>query len=110
MVTSLPYPAPQFDLVGREREQQRLSALLISAINGHGHVALIAGEAGIGKSALVRLLTTEANQCGVRILTGHCYDLSVTPPYGPWRELLSRLPSDDDLPLIPRALSDDGEP
>lgn len=110
MVVSSPMPAPQSTLVGREREQQRLSALLTDAANGHGHLVLVSGEAGIGKSALVLELTAGAARCGVRVLTGHCYDFSVTPPYGPWRELLARLPADDTLPPIPGALSDDGDP
>ncbi len=42
-------------LVGREREQQRLGALLTAAENGQGHLVLIGGEAGIGKTALVRV-------------------------------------------------------
>ena len=110
MVASSPFPAPRSDLVGREREQQRLSALLNSVVSGQGRLILIGGEAGIGKSALVLELTAEAAIRGVSVLTGHCYDLGVTPPYGPWRELLARLPSDDKLPLIPGALSDDGDP
>jgi DNA-binding CsgD family transcriptional regulator len=110
MSLSSPFPAPRSMLVGREREQQRLSALLNSAVNGQGRLILISGEAGIGKSALVLELTTEAATRGVSVLTGHCYDLSVTPPYGPWRELLARLSSDDELLPIPGALSDDGDP
>ena len=98
MSASSPFPAPLSGMVGREREQQRLSMLLTAAANGQGHLALIGGEAGIGKSALVRVLATEATERGVQVRTGHCFDLSVTPPYGPWRELLARLPSDDDLP------------
>ncbi len=110
MSASSPFPAPRSTLVGREREQQRLSALLTAAANGRGHLALVGGEAGIGKSALVRGVAAEAGEFGFGVLIGHCYDLSVTPPYGPWRELLARIPSDDDHPSIPSALSDDGDP
>src|SRR4051794_3595648 len=105
MSVSSPFPVPLSSRFGREREQQRVSPLLTTAQNGRGHLVLIAGEAGIGKSALVRELTIEAVEAGAGVLTGHCYDLSVTPPYGPWRELLSRLSTDDTLPPIPGALS-----
>src|SRR4030095_7037170 len=47
---------------------------------------------------------------GATVLTGHCYDLSVTPPYGPWRELLARLPTGNGIPPLPSALTDVGEP
>ena len=43
-------------------------------------------------------------------MVGHCYDLSVTPPYGPWRELLAHLPTVDGLPALPSALTDAGDP
>ena len=103
-------PLPPSGLVGREREQQRLGALLAAAADGQGRLVLIGGEAGIGKTALVRALTTEAATHGAAILIGHCYDLSATPPYGPWRELLTRRPSGDGLPPVPAALTDAGDP
>ncbi len=71
---------------------------------------LVGGEAGIGKTALVRALAAEAAAHGAAVLIGGCYDLSVTPPYGPWRELLARLPSGDGLPPLPSALTDAGAP
>ena len=52
---------------------------------------------------------TEAAAHNDTVLIGHCYDLSVTPPYGPWRELLARLPSNAGLPPLPAALADDGD-
>ena len=33
------------------------------------------------------------------VLVGRCYDLTETPPYGPWRELFARAPRDGALPL-----------
>jgi hypothetical protein len=43
-------------LVGRERERQTLAELWERAADGEGQVALVAGEAGIGKSRLVQEL------------------------------------------------------
>lgn len=116
MAASSPFPPlptrllPPSGLVGREREQQRLDALLAAAADGHGRLVLVGGEAGIGKTALVRALAAEAAARGAAVLVGGCYDLSATPPYGPWRELLTGLPSGDGLPPLPAALTDVGDP
>jgi len=40
-------------LIGRTREVATLHSLINSTKSGQGHVALIRGEAGIGKSRLV---------------------------------------------------------
>jgi DNA-binding CsgD family transcriptional regulator len=77
-------------LVGRVREQAALDAQLTVALAGRGSLVLVGGEAGIGKSALVSWLATEARHRGSRVLTGHCHDLTQTPPYGPWREAFAR--------------------
>ena len=39
---------------------------------------------------------------------GRCYDLTETPPYGPWREALAAIPVTSDVPLLPQALAGDG--
>ena len=53
-------PLQQTTLVGREREQEQLSALLGAAVAGSGRLVLISGEAGIGKTTLVRDLVARA--------------------------------------------------
>jgi DNA-binding CsgD family transcriptional regulator/type II secretory pathway predicted ATPase ExeA len=92
--------------VGREREQRRLSALLDAALTGHGGLTLVSGEAGIGKTALVRDIAALATERGYLVLTGDCYDSGTTPAYSLWRDLLSvavqrnlpipSLPANDD--------------
>lgn len=77
-------------LVGREREQRLLRDQLAATLSGHGRLVLIGGEAGIGKTTLVRALAREAEALGVLVLAGGCYDLTTTPPYGPWVELGAR--------------------
>src|SRR5690242_20940743 len=91
--TRHPIPAPPAPpLVGREREQALLRDALASALAGRGSLVLIGGEAGIGKTALAEALMTEASEQGALALVGRCYDLSETPPYGPWVEALARIP------------------
>jgi class 3 adenylate cyclase len=53
-------------LVGRTAERRRLAALLAScAATGVGRVAVVTGEAGIGKSRLIADLDTEARAAGL---------------------------------------------
>ena len=79
-------------LVGRSYEQDLLLAHLTAAIEGRGSLLLIGGEAGIGKTYLVQDLARQATAAGILVLTGSCYDLSATPPYGPWIDLALRFP------------------
>src|SRR5215218_4032928 len=86
-------------LVGRAREQAVLRDRLANALAGRGGLVLVGGEAGIGKTALAEALAAEAAAQGGLVLVGRCYDLSETPPYGPWIELLEQLPAlPDRLP------------
>jgi DNA-binding CsgD family transcriptional regulator len=91
-------------LVGRERELGLLRGAFERALNGHGSLVLVGGEAGIGKTALARNFPAEAPEHGALVLTGHCYDLSATPPYGPWLEITDRYPADTSLPDLPEVL------
>src|SRR6476620_11083624 len=71
-------------LVGRTREQAALREELAVAVGGRGRLVLIGGQAGIGKTTLARDLTRAAAERGCNVLAGSCYDLTNTPPYGPW--------------------------
>ncbi|MGI8856208.1 MAG: helix-turn-helix transcriptional regulator [Thermomicrobiales bacterium] len=88
-------------LAGRERELRVLRDHIAAALGGHGRLALIGGEAGIGKTTLADTVCREAADTGALILTGHCYDLTETPPYGPWLDLFARYRPDDGVPPLP---------
>ena len=75
-------------LVGRTREQAILRQCREAALAGQGSLLLVAGEAGIGKTTLVEQLSREAETGDMTVVWGRAYDLSVTPPYGPWLEML----------------------
>src|SRR5690349_18120904 len=92
-------------LVGREREFGILRQHLDVASAGHGHLVLVGGEAGIGKTTLTEALGREATGRGMLVLVGRCYDLSETPPYGPWLELFARYRRADDRPDPPDAFA-----
>src|SRR5438128_768814 len=101
-MTSLAMPSP---LVGRDRERGILRRLLNASLAGHGSLVLIGGEAGIGKTALAEALCQEARQQGALVLVGRCYDLTETPPYGPWVELFGRYRPADDGAALPDAFA-----
>src|SRR5439155_983022 len=83
-------PSPSFDFVGRTRELDVLRTLLPRAPGDGRGVALIAGEAGSGKSRLVRELAQELAQEGTPVLYGAC-DSAVRAPYRPFVDALQQL-------------------
>ncbi|HEU5422661.1 MAG TPA: AAA family ATPase, partial [Nitrolancea sp.] len=88
-------------LAGRDREQAVLRDRLSATLAGHGSLVLVGGEAGIGKTTLAEALCAEATSQGALVLVGHCYDLTETPPYGPWAEALAAVPRDAASPPTP---------
>jgi class 3 adenylate cyclase len=58
------------ELVGRDKELNRLSLQLLKAINGEGSIVTVIGEAGIGKSRLVAELKKNDAMNKVALLEG----------------------------------------
>ena len=78
--------------VGRARELGRLERALDATRAGSGTTALVAGDAGIGKSRLVSELAARARAAGFEVLVGRCIDLVGTQlPYQPFVEALRPL-------------------
>ena len=80
--------AQQSRLVGREAELRRLLALLDDAAAGRPVVALVSGDAGVGKTRLVTELSEAARDRGFAVLTGRCAELADTVPYLPLADAL----------------------
>lgn len=91
-------------LVGRDRELAVLNECLKTTQGGRGSLVLIGGEAGIGKTALADRLARVATDSRLTVLTGHCYDRTETPPYGPWIQIAERVEAhpDPNTPPVPR--------
>ena len=78
-------PAP-VALLERDEELARLRSALRRAGQGRGGVALVYGEAGIGKTSLVAAFSAEAAH-SARVLTGSCDDLLTPRTLGPFRDM-----------------------
>src|SRR5262249_46276664 len=78
-------------LLERDQELATLAALLQACGSGQGRVALISGEAGIGKTALVDHVLARAPH-GVRSLWGACEALFAPRPLGPLFDIAEHLP------------------
>ncbi len=89
-------------IVGRSAERALLREHLAQAEAGSGQFVILGGEAGIGKTTLARDLAETAEARGARVLTGHCYDLMATPPYGLWRDVADDYLPEGELPPLPR--------
>jgi len=74
-------------ILEREPELALLAAAAREAADGAGSVVLVFGEAGIGKSSLVKALP-EYLPDGARVLVGQCDDLDTRRPLGPFRDLI----------------------
>jgi DNA-binding CsgD family transcriptional regulator len=78
--------------VGRVRELGELGRVLDAARAGSGATALLAGEAGIGKTRLASELAARARGGGFEVLLGRSIDLVGTElPYQPFVEALRPL-------------------
>lgn len=85
--------------VGREEELRELVTLLDAAARGEPQFATVIGEAGIGKSALIRQLEPEARLRGASIVTGECADTELKTPLAPWLGIVARLHERGLVPL-----------
>ncbi|TWV37738.1 AAA family ATPase [Streptomyces misionensis] len=78
------------DLLEREAVLQELTGHLQAASVGPGRLALVRGEAGIGKTSVVNRLAQLADP-RIRILVGACDPLATPRPLGPLTDLAPRL-------------------
>jgi DNA-binding CsgD family transcriptional regulator len=70
------------ELLERGENLSALGDALRRAVSGHGRIALVSGEAGIGKTTLVERFVADAPS-EVRVLWGACEALFTPRPLGP---------------------------
>jgi DNA-binding NarL/FixJ family response regulator len=75
-------------LVGRDGPLRSVHAVLERAAGGHGGVLLVTGEAGIGKSRLLREAASDARRRGFVVLRGACFEADRADPYAPLLDLV----------------------
>lgn len=84
-------------MVGRDSDLARLAGaigLVDSPDGSRGGVAVLSGDAGIGKSRLLLQLTSDADQAGWLTVTGHCVGQAGSAlAYLPFVELIGLLDS-----------------
>ncbi|MCC6833174.1 MAG: AAA family ATPase [Thermoleophilia bacterium] len=79
-------------LLEREDALAQLDAALRDAREGNGSVAFVSGEAGIGKTSVVRAFTAMHADDGIRVLQGACDDLAVAEPLAPFLDIARAVP------------------
>ena len=78
------------EMVGREKELNRLEIQVLKAVNGEGSVVNIIGEAGIGKSRLVAELKNKEIMKQVTLLEGRAISMGRNLSFHPVIDLLKQ--------------------
>lgn len=76
--------------VGRQTEIDWLGRLAEQAASGNGGIALVGGEAGVGKTRLVEEVLTRATASGVQCMVGHCYETEGASSLVPFAEVFEQ--------------------
>jgi len=88
------HPQSPHGFVGRRPDLAQLGTALRRVAEGHGRVVVVRGEAGIGKTWLVRRALADPS-CPIepaRIHWARCSDAAGAPTYWPWRALFGSQP------------------
>jgi tetratricopeptide (TPR) repeat protein len=75
--------------IGRDQELSEARSLWSKAEAGEGQTLLVSGEPGIGKTRLMRELSTHVEVTGGRTLIGFCYEEGGAP-YAPFAQILRK--------------------
>ncbi len=91
-------------LVGRAGELATLTEAAGLAASGRGTVVFVTGEAGIGKSELLRSFALRAERDGFLTALGRCAEVPGTPAYWPWAQILRTVIDELELGVLVPAL------
>jgi tetratricopeptide (TPR) repeat protein len=91
----VPSPHPiamkEVPLVDRTEEMNALKEAVYRAVHGEGGLVFVNGEAGIGKTRLLREVGAYAQSRGVQVLHGRCpalFRMDGVPPFILWKEVI----------------------
>src|SRR5215208_2108691 len=93
-----PLPLSIERFVGRTQELRTLVQFLEDASHGRPKVLAISGEAGVGKTTLLKQLEPEVRLRAGSLVFGRCQEADVQPPYGPWAEVINAMRRLDRVP------------
>jgi DNA-binding CsgD family transcriptional regulator len=76
-------------LIGRDECVARFDAAFARVVAGEGRALAVSGEAGVGKSRLVKALVERARQIApdVRVLQGNCFERDANAPFAPFVDM-----------------------
>ena len=77
-------------LVGRDNELARADQVL-AAIDPAGNLLLVAGEAGMGKTAFCETLLAHGAAAGFDVAWSACWEASARASLAPWADVLDQL-------------------
>jgi predicted ATPase len=92
-------------LVGREGPLGAVHTLLDRARRAAGGVLLVAGEAGIGKSRLLRETASSARSLGFVVLRGACFEADRAMPYSPLLDMVRELSASSSSAAVSHMLA-----
>lgn len=81
-------PSAFTPFTGRTAELTQLERLVAESRNGCGHIAVVVGDAGIGKSRIIHELREHVRGSALRVLQGRCRSFGGISPYSPIVEVL----------------------
>jgi DNA-binding SARP family transcriptional activator len=95
----LSYPLPLQGLcLGREDEIEMLVRMVF--VDGGPSLALLAAEAGLGKTSVLGTVARRVLERGVLVLAGGCYEQEGRLPYGPFHDALADFVRSVPPPLL----------
>ncbi len=86
--------------VGRADELRRIDRICTAAPEGRGAVALVSGEAGIGKTRFCDETAERARRAGLTVVTARCWGEGGAPALWPWQPILVELCGDEAARLL----------
>jgi len=96
----------QTALIGRDAELERISTTLARAIaERRGHLVLVCGEPGIGKSRLLEAAAALARDAGAFMLEASAFESESIRPFALWIDALRRVAVDGTTDIFGNVLA-----
>jgi len=91
IITETTVSTSSVKLIGRVEQRKKLLDAFDALLEGKSNVAVVSGEAGIGKTALLTEVRYKGKQAGVNNLRGFASAIDASTPYYVWSLVLGQL-------------------